>query len=58
MIVIKTKDGGTFWTEKYTIEDGFLKFNTQTKTGKTFENLLNKTEVVSLVEVGEVNMEK
>jgi len=58
MIVIKTKDGGTFWTEKYQEEAGFLKFKTNTKTGKEFENLLNKTEVVSIVEVGEVNMEK
>jgi len=59
MIIIKLRnDAGTYWTEKYTNKEGFLEFETKTKEGKVFTNMINKNDVVSMTEVGEVDTNK
>jgi len=54
MFVIKTISDEQFWTEKYVEENGFLKFDTKTKGGKVFNHELNKSQVSSINNVGEV----
>jgi len=57
MKIIKTSDGGNFWTEKYIDNgNGFISFETKTKTGKTFQNEINRSSINSIVEVGEVEI--
>jgi len=54
MIVIKTKKDETFWTDSYIEQDGFLKFETRTKSGKKFTHQVNKDSVDSINDVGTV----
>lgn len=48
MIVIRLKDNKKYWTNSYSEKDGFLIFDTQTKTGSIRQLMVNKTEVVEI----------
>lgn len=54
MIIIETTSGQKLWTEKYSEENGFVKFTTTTMKGKEQQHQVNKTHIVSISDIGEV----
>jgi len=49
MIIIITKNEQKYWTDEYSELDGFLVFETTTKTGKIVKHEVNKSEVAEIV---------
>lgn len=50
LILIKTKDGDSYWTDKFITEGNFIVFTTTAKSGATFKHKVHMDNVTEILE--------